>query len=915
MMHSPAHLYYNISDTLHARELENTLLHDNVMSKEQALGVKKFLHSLKHDTPLDGGDLPVRVVCVQGDAGTGKTQAIVSLCSILPCPIVVGSTNPSFVNVAQRCRAAFPYGSCVQAQLSGTAWAAMHWNIGLERIGDNWEKKLQDIYAECMSTRSVPTEEQDKEIYRILNKSLFPKMREKFTAECDTAGQKKIYEAWAAARTGSKSFSSKDKAMMQLYEMFCSVPPQEITQEDFNAALAFRCPTAFTETLPRSLLSNFLLIEEAARLPAYFFRILAYRHYLVRFALKPPGYKDTVFTICFVGSPLQSTVINCPDFSVMDEAVLDAEKRGTHVSIYTVNRRTSGTSLKAAALATVVQVLENDCPLQEEHCRLLDPFVVAKGSFMDPKVAPSAMRLTHYHKTAIEFINKANSQEDEVVTFYEYILVSEGVKAMPGGNDNTIQFLSRKGAICMPYRSTRAKDIRKECVFHVPLQMVVTGEGSGGSPDGDITYNVFAMKRTLGKRTPVTVQHTTQLMPIEFTGTYRVFNYSAALSNSCNEQLWSLRTCLSFAAMLCRALPEDESYALHIVIDDVWAIACRYAADLDHLHGVEEVEDRASISACLTEAQDSLWRAVAHADSVGFVDTELRVTPFCGTECGHFPMTIVRGDRFDSTVTLEDAVELTRSEFTPDPMDSVIRIPRTHRGSHKSLLCISLINKIHGAVSSKRMQLHDLLLRAPSGILFRTMNVVAPDLWSCVFPTLQFFWQSAAAAAAAAAAESDDGGADHVEPRPKKAKNGTTKKRPPTTMTTSRAVGGATRGFEPSHKESSEDDDDDDGDGQDKEDKGPCDEETTSIIHLLHTIYDSRVRTIDSVQGDTITRATFVDVESIGTMGQLTVALTRNTDAELLMLTSSEIRHILPRDPITKFVRLSARDTHCYYVK
>jgi len=60
-------LYYNISDTLHSLELQKTA-YDNSMNEELADGVEEFLNSLKEDTDLKG-DLPVRLVCIQGDAG------------------------------------------------------------------------------------------------------------------------------------------------------------------------------------------------------------------------------------------------------------------------------------------------------------------------------------------------------------------------------------------------------------------------------------------------------------------------------------------------------------------------------------------------------------------------------------------------------------------------------------------------------------------------------------------------------------------------------------------------------------------------------------------------------------------------------------------------------------------------------
>ena len=891
------YLYYNIADTLHATELKKTL-HHNAMSEEQADGVDSFLKSLEEGTLLEG-DLPVRLVCVQGDAGTGKTQAIVSLCNILPCPIVVGSTNPSSVNVAQRCRSAFPYSSCVQTQLSGTAWSALRWNIDKEKIGKRWEESICKIYTECVRTRKAPTDEQDREIYNLLNKSLFKKMRNKFDVESGKDPQKKIYTAWRHARNGSQLLSPKDKATQQLYEMFCSVPQEEMTQEDFNVALDFRCTTAFTEALPRQLLSNFLVMEEAARLPAYFFRIATYYHYMVRFAEKPPGYRNTMLTICFMGSPLQSKVIRFPDFSVMDEAVLDAEKRNTHISIYTVNRRTGGDSLKAAGLATVVHVLENDCPLRPEHCRLLDPFVVPETSFMNPTFAPNAMRLTHYHKRVVDFTNMANRLEENVVTFHEHVLISEGVRAV--NRDNSImQFLRKHGAARLPYRNTRAKDIKKEGVFQVAPGTPMVGERADRSM---IPYTVVCIKRTLGKNTPVTVQHTTRLTPVEFRGTYFSFHNSATLSHSCQEQLWSLRIGLSFASMLCHTLSECESYSLLLVIDDVWVNAYQNAQDII-LCKLDDVEQRASISACLTEAQDNLWDAVVDADNVGFVDTELRVEPFCGEEPRTFPDVVLRGDRFNNTVTLEDVVQFTPSDFQTHAAGKWKHLP--YARSYKSTLCESILRKIHSAVSRGCMQLHDLLLMAPSGVLFRTVNVAVPDRWSIVFPNREFEWQSVAVGGE----DEDD---DNMEPKAKKAKTKGIKDKK--AMPPNQTVDGNTESGHIGSSEGGIEDAPIGSDGEDEEVDELCEEEETSIIHLLHMVYDSRVRTIDSVQGDTITCGTLVDVKSIQTMGQLTVALTRNTDADNLMLTSSDITHIPARNPITKFVRLSARDTDCYYVK
>jgi len=827
--------------------------------------------------------------------GTGKTQSIVTLCDLLPCPIVVGSTNPCSVNVAQRCQSAFPYRSCVQAQLSGTAWSAMHWNIGTEMIGHKREKALHNIYTECVQRKTAPTHVQDKQIYTLLNQCLFKKMREKFENECKQNPQKKIYAAWDHARTGSLSFSTQDKAMQELYDMFCSVPQEAITQEDFNTALAFRCLTAFTEQLPRPLLSNFWVIEEAARLPAYFFRIVAFYHYMVRWHIKPPGYRNTMLTIYCMGSPLQSSVIGFPDFSLMDEAILDAKQRNTHVSIYTVNRRTVGNSEKANALATVVQTLENDCQLKTEHCRLLDPFVVPEEYFMDPTYAPSAMRLTHYHRRVKGFIDKANNMKDDVVTFCEYIFVSEGVKPKPASKYGIKELLSNKGPVCLPYRNTRAKDIRNEGVL--PVTQPMTAE----MDEEPIIYKAFSMKRTLGKNTPVTIQHTTNLIPVDFRGTYRSFHNYSALSHSCSEQLWSLRIELSFASMLCRSLSEEESYILALTIDDVWVKAYTYSKDLFSC-GLSDVEHRASISACINEVQDLLWKTVVETDMVGFVDEELRVKPFTGGQYRYFPCTIVRGDRYPGTFTLEDVVEVAPSDIEPGTHNVIKHIPRTD-GKRREI-CNSLFETIHTEVFNRRMQLHDLLLRNNDGILFKTVNILLPDRWCKVFPTSQFTWDSVI-----------DVGVHEGEPVQKKARKGFKSKKDFASAT---GIQENTEDIQMSKHSILKDvegaslyngsDDEEDSTALSKE-------ECSSVLYLLHPVYDSRVRTIDSVQGDTIRCATFVDVGSIETMGQLTVALTRNTDPDLLMLTSSNITGIKRRDPITKFVRLSSRDINCYYIK
>lgn len=900
------YLYYNIADTLHARELKKTI-HHNVMTEDQADGVEAFLNSMKEGTALEG-DLPIRIVCVQGDAGTGKTQSIVSLCSMLQCPIVVGSTNPCSVNVAERCRSAYPYSSATLPQLSGTAWTALNWNIQSEQIGGKSEREINNIYAQCMKTRNAPTKEQNKQIYKLLNKMLFTQIRKKFQDTSEKDPQKKIYTMWNNARLGStmKGRPQKvhnEKAMQQLYEMFCSVPQEEITQEEFNEALGFCHQTGFDKHLPRPLLSNFWIIEEAARLPAYFTRIIAYYHYMVRFHLKPPGYRNTMLTIYLVGSPLQSRIIGFKDFSVMDEAVLDADKRNTHVSIYTVNRRTIGNTLKATALANVVHVLESDCPLQTEHCRLLDPFVMPEDSFMDPKVAPSAMRLTAYHDRVIEFTNKANKFEDDIVTFDELLFVSEGVRPkVDGTHKEIIKFLQTRGPQCMPYRCTRAKDIRNESVSQLAQPLV--GKWPQGQTTSPITYTAYSMRRTLGKNTPVTIQHTTRLTPIEFFGTYRSFHNLDTLSHSCAEQLWSLRIDISFADMLCGILSHDDSCCLPLVVDEVWIQAYTYAQHLFRC-GLDNIEQQASIAAGITEAQDILWDAAVKADNIGFMDKELRVQPFTGEAPHYFQTVIIRGDRFPNTLTLEDAIELPPSVIKPDTHSLRKHIPRSD--TTRQLLCESLLENLYREVSNGRIHLNDLLLRTPSGVLFKTVNLLIHDRWSAVFPKTRFVWHSLIVE------DEDD---NNMEPKKKKAKKETKENE----MHPKQMVNGneeknkqppsnAERETEYAHMDCDSGDEDELEDNMGKE-------EASSIFHMLHTVYDSRGRTIDSVQGDTIKCSTFVDMEFIRTMGQLTVALTRNTDPGLLMLTSNNITRIPPRDLITRFVRLSARDTkYCYYVK
>ena len=901
-------MYYNISDSLHAARLRQ-VLHDTALTEDKAVGIEDFLQSMKEGTPLNG-DLPYRIVCVQGDAGTGKTQAVVSLCQMLTCPIVLGSTNPSSVNVAERCRSAFPYSSSVQTQLSGTAWAGMHWNIGTEKIGKKQEDELYSLYSECVGTRTPPTDTQDKQIYTILNKVLLRKMREKFENECQMYPQSTIYEAWNSARNETGYFPAKQRAMRELHEMFCSIPQHEITQEDFNTALAFRCMTAFRETLPRPLLTNFLILEEAARLPAYFLRIMAYYHYMVRFHLKPPGYRKTMLTICLMGSPLQSTVIAFPDFSVMDEAVLDAEKRHTHISVYTVNRRTPVTSAKAKALATVVHVLENDCVLKQEHCKLLEPFLVNESSFMDPTFARSAMRLTHYHKRVVDFTDKANSLETKVITFYEHLLVSESVLHKSSDRNSTvIQFLARKGPACLPYRSTRAKDIRNEGVQETSQPIVVDL-----SEKLSFSYKLFSFKRILGRDTPVSIQHSTRLVPVEYHGTYSSFYNSSALNLSCNEQLWSLRIGISFATALLgdSNLSESEVCYLAIAIDDVWDIACRYAKEI-HVTTFNDVEQRAAISAGITEAHDYLWQAVVHVDKCGFLDRTLEIQPFlCETQLKRFPEPFVSGDRFSNTLTLEDTVQVDALDITEK------RMKRGQMGQFKIKLFYQIVNELSRAVGNNQLLMHDLLLRASSGILFKTVNLLTLERFSEVFPKDQFRLESVA--------DSDD---DCQAPKAKKAKstkrdmkqrklNIHVRKVGISEMDSCKAINGNSDDCQDDDEEEEEEydiNDQHDNDDNDDDDDEPSNQEATSIIHMVHTVYDSRVRTIDSVQGETITCGTLVDVQSIQTMGQLTVALTRNTDADRLMLTSNDIIRIPLRDPITKLVRLSARDRHCYYVK
>ena len=888
-----SYLYYNIADALHTARLKETL-YDNTMTEEQANGVEAFLLSLEHGTPLTG-TLPIRLVCVQGDAGTGKTQAVVSLCQMLNCPIVVGSTNSCSTNVAQRCKAAFPYNSCVQAQLGGTVWAGLNWNVGSEKIGTKWDTELAKIYMECVSTKAPPSAQQDREIYTILNKILFPKMREKFKLASEVAPQKQIYTTWDEARRGVVC-SSRNKAMQELHDMFCSVPRGKITQDDFNAALAFRCQTAFAEQLPRQLLSNFIVLEEAARLPGSFIRILAYYHYMARFHVKPPSYRNSMLTICVVGSPQQSTVIGFPDFSVMDEAVLDIDNRHTYISIYTVNRRTPTNSMKGRALAAVVHVLENDCPLLPEHSRLLDPFVVPQRYFMDPTFAPSAIRLTHYHRTAVQFTDKANSMENEVITFYEHIFISEGVNPKEHHTYNNImEFLGKKGAACLPYRNNKAKDIKPDEVGVVPQSVIVQ------FPYESVNYRVFYIKRILGKNTPVTIQHTTRLRPVEFNGTYHSFYNSAALSSTCNEQIWSLRIGLSFAAILARTLSEQESCSIAIAIDDVWHHLCRYAKDID-MCGFNDVEQRTAISASLTESHDYLWQAVIHVDNVGFVHTEHVVIPFYGEERRNFPTTILLGNKFFSTLTLEGAIQLTPHEIATLRFQMIG--PHLGTCNYRIQLCLDISTALVNDTSCDMLQFHDLLLRAHNGVLFRTVNTLIPDRWFSVFPKRQFQWKSVAKNVAD---EDECCGVSQSKKRKEDAITQASSMRTNDTQFSYNGSSGAEENVNVQHNDGCDDDN--------EEDSEICREEANSIVHMLHTVYDSRVRTIDSVQGDTITCSTLVDVQSIQTMGQLTVALTRNTDPDRLMLTSSDTAHISRRNPITKFVRLSARDTSCYYVK
>lgn len=906
------YLYYNVSDALHIKKLEK-LLPENGMSTKQAEGVECFLECLKNGTVPLTGELPVRFFCIQGDAGTGKTQAIVSMCSRIPCPVVTSSTNPAATNVAERCKLSFPYKSCVQSQLSTTtAWNALRWNIDTEKIGLASEKEIKRIYEECVKRKSAPTEEQDKEIFIQLNKLLLPKLRMKFQKECDNPKQKKIYTAWEHARLRTPLPLCKDKMVKDLYEMFTSLPSEEITQDDFNTALAYRCITAFTETLPRPLLTNFFIVEEAARLPAYFYRILAWYHYMVRFTIKPPGYRNTMLTICLVGSPLQSKLIGFPDCSVMDEAILSAEKGNTHVSIYTVNRRTRGDSLKAKALETVVQVLENDCPLEEEHCRLLDPFVVPETKFMDPEFASSAIRLTHYHRKVMEFIDVANSNEKHVLTFFEHLLVSEGVKAKytTQGCKNSlisedvkrkktshsfVTFLSNSGAACLPYRNNRSKGMKNEGAEEIfPDNPLHTGKD-----DNKITYRLFSIKRTLGKNTPITLQHTTRLTPMQFTGTFFSFHHSPPLSNSVAEQLWSLRIGLSFAKKFLGCLSSwGDGEDMKNIIEETWKMSQKWALDLMACTK-DDIEERAVLSACVTEAQDNLWNNVSEYDKAGFIYWRITVFPYIKEkERCFFPDVFVRGHRFNSTVTLQAVVESSHNSMISYETKWK-HIP--HQGIYKNSVCSDILRGIADEFSRQKINLYDLVLLSDTGITFHTVNTLVTGKWSSVFPATLFEWESVRNKTTCSTDNSD------IEPEAKKAK--LTSKETHETSVSNTQDNVNEEKDETLYEE-------DDAAAVDEDGDEPCPEEGTSIIHMLHTAYDSRIRTIDSVQGDTITCKTFVDVESITNMGQLTVALTRNTNADDLMLTSSDIKKIAPRNPITKYVRLSSRDTvDCYYVK
>ncbi len=83
---------------------------------------------------------------------------------------------------------------------------------------------------------------------------------------------------------------------------------------------------------------------------------------------------------------------------------------------------------------------------------------------------------------------------------------------------------------------------------------------------------------------------------------------------------------------------------------------------------------------------------------------------------------------------------------------------------------------------------------------------------------------------------------------------------------------------------------------------------------MLHLAHDNSGQTADAIQGSTIHTPTLVHIASLQHKGQLTVALTRNTNPDDLHVTSCDIRHIAQRPPVIPFVKQVALNSDHYAV-
>lgn len=465
-------LHYIISDHLHLQHiLSNINDKQSVNSRRKFLEINNSLHNFIKGKKLNrannklnynGDYLDFKLYSIQGNAGTGKTQTIIDLLLTLPRCIVCSSTNSAAKTVLQRIKEAIPRMS-KDTFIGTTVHSLLGWNIGKYMMSAETTRSINSLYTN-MKSDMVNYNNNYIQLLELLSPLLSHLTNKNFFDFTNNEKLSALINIMQSGTINTKKGKNNNRKKRCKRDDRLSCFGDINNQCEFLFALETHARTVMAQEMPKLCLGNYIIIEEAGRLPAYFIHLVVYMWWLLNDHFNTPQCEKVIPYIILVGSTSQSTLIDF-DCSMLDECQLLMRVNDdiAKMSLFTYNRRMKSNSDMADVLSHVQNAIEFGEVLTLEMEHALEPLVV-ENLFYDPSFKPEAIRIVKKHSDAQKYVSLVhNSKFNKLAIIEEYVFVAGNIRTMQhkrklvskpsNKNDRTtIEYKTNKWDIVNKYR-------------------------------------------------------------------------------------------------------------------------------------------------------------------------------------------------------------------------------------------------------------------------------------------------------------------------------------------------------------------------------------------------------------------------------------------------------------------------------